>query len=246
MNKPTKDDLVKEAAAERIFASRNALFAEQRALKVRQEELAAREREIDRELAECRAAARFFGLDFEPPGSDRELSEIQAKIHNLHMQLRDAALRNSRPEVNLFQARITHLQTKLKDLVVRREHDETQRSLTFSPSEAPPELAPALIPVKSKQKMPKVRDIALDRLREARDAGQKASAIQRYIENTYSIKIHDKTVGMTLYRLLKSRLVHRKGQTWFLGSSSVEHDLDEKEDPGTSVPGFTQNVFEEA
>ena len=63
--------------------------------------------------------------------------------------------------------------------------------------------------------MPSIREIVLERLKLAGDAGSKASAICEYIENTYAAEIHVKTVGMTLYRLVKEGLARRDGRIWF-------------------------------
>jgi hypothetical protein len=64
---------------------------------------------------------------------------------------------------------------------------------------------------------PTVKEIALGCLALAADAGLKAADIRVFIEKNYPdlSDIHDKTVGMTLYRLLKDDLVRREGHTWF-------------------------------
>jgi hypothetical protein len=84
---------------------------------------------------------------------------------------------------------------------------------------------------------PTVRAIALEQLSLAGDAGLKAADIRKYIAETYSAEIHEKTVGMTLYRLLKEEVVRRKGRTWFI----VPHKA-ETMNPGGETPGLIETV----
>lgn len=86
--------------------------------------------------------------------------------------------------------------------------------------------------VQTKAAMPRLSDIALDRLKAAGTEGSKAAPIQDFIERTYSTKIHEKTVGMTLYRLLKTGKVRREGHLWFF----VPPDAATK-NPGVGAPG---------
>lgn len=85
---------------------------------------------------------------------------------------------------------------------------------------------------------PPIKDIAIEQLSLAGRSGLKAAAIREYAERKYGLVMHEKTVGMTLYRLLKENLVHRDGHTWFFGPASVP----ETKDPGGETPG-PNNVF---
>jgi len=87
------------------------------------------------------------------------------------------------------------------------------------------------------RKRPPIKNIVLDRLREAGKEGSKSAPIRRYIERVYDDKVHEKTVGMTLYRLSKQGLVRREGQTWFF----VPPEEAETENPGAATPG-SENV----
>jgi len=87
--------------------------------------------------------------------------------------------------------------------------------------EADAELAP---------EMPRIGEIILDRLKVAGSDGSKAAEIKRFILNTYEADIHEKTVGMTLYRLQKDGAVRRDGHVWFLASPEAEN-------PGADTPG---------
>lgn len=80
--------------------------------------------------------------------------------------------------------------------------------------------------------MPKVSDIILEQLKIAGDKGSKAATIRDYIFNTYSRSLHEKTIGMSLFRLSKKGLVRRIKQTWFF----VPPEADAK-NPGASTPG---------
>ena len=64
---------------------------------------------------------------------------------------------------------------------------------------------------------PSVREIALQQLKRAGVGGTKANAIREVVESILKKKVHDKTVGMTLYRLSQEDppKVRREGQTWF-------------------------------
>ena len=83
----------------------------------------------------------------------------------------------------------------------------------------------------SSPEMPRIADIVLEQLRLAGNAGTKAADIRRYILNTYNADIHEKTVGMTLYRLQKEEKVRREGHTWFLAPQKAGN-------PGGATPGL--------
>lgn len=82
--------------------------------------------------------------------------------------------------------------------------------------------------------IPKIQDILLQRLQEAGETGSKAAPLRQYIEDTYTIEIHEKTVGMTLYRLLRKGLVRREGHIWFF----VPQEDAETKNPGVRAPGL--------
>ena len=85
---------------------------------------------------------------------------------------------------------------------------------------------------------PSIRELVMQRLKTAGDAGSKARPIRDYIEKTYGITLHYKTVGMTLYRLLQDGLVRRVGQTWF-----IVPQVAETVNPGVGAPG-SGNLFD--
>jgi hypothetical protein len=84
-----------------------------------------------------------------------------------------------------------------------------------------------------------LRDILLEQLKLAGETGSKAAPLREFFERTTGQIIHEKTVGMTLYRLLKDGLVHRTGHTWFFGPPPAAAGV-EMENPGASSPAPNQ------
>lgn len=78
-----------------------------------------------------------------------------------------------------------------------------------------------------------IRDRVLAYLERAGNQGSKAAPIRKYLFDTYGQETHEKTVGMTLYRLLKDGAVKRTGHTWFF-VPLVERD----KNPGGETPGL--------
>jgi hypothetical protein len=64
-----------------------------------------------------------------------------------------------------------------------------------------------------------VAEIAVGLLKGAGESGLKSSAIRDHIESAHKRSLHEKTVGMTLYRLAQDKVVSRLGHTWFFGPS---------------------------
>lgn len=67
---------------------------------------------------------------------------------------------------------------------------------------------------------PSIRAMVAEELKNAGPAGAQAAAIRRTIENRLARKLHDKTIGMTLYRLARSGAAHRSGRTWFASEAT--------------------------
>ncbi len=85
---------------------------------------------------------------------------------------------------------------------------------------------------------PTIREIVLSRLRFVGTKGAKAASIRQYLEREHGIKTHEKTVGMTLYRLLKARMAYREGTTWFFDPTSSE-----KKNPAGDAAGLDEEFF---
>jgi hypothetical protein len=84
---------------------------------------------------------------------------------------------------------------------------------------------------------PRVRDTVLERLKIAGDAGLKAKDIRDFYEATFGVKLHEKTIGMTLYRLSVDGLVRRDGRVWFYVPPEGE-----TKNPGVVAPGSVETV----
>lgn len=80
----------------------------------------------------------------------------------------------------------------------------------------------------------RVRDIVLERLEAAGTEGTKAAPIREHVEAAVGQKIHEKTVGMTLYRLAQDGLAKREGLKWFFVPPSAETKNPGAEDTGAS------------
>jgi hypothetical protein len=72
--------------------------------------------------------------------------------------------------------------------------------------------------------VPKIADAILAFLRSRPDNGGSVGEIKKHLLNAYELTTHEKTPGMTLYRLSKDGLVHRKGRIWF-----ATHETDQRE-----------------
>jgi hypothetical protein len=60
-----------------------------------------------------------------------------------------------------------------------------------------------------------IAEISLELLLEAKESGMKAATIRSTIETELGRSIHEKSVGMTLYRLAQDEKVFRRGHIWF-------------------------------
>ncbi len=98
----------------------------------------------------------------------------------------------------------------------------------------------AAIQITPPKPRPPLREILLEQLKIAGSKGAKAATLRDYVERTYGMVTHEKTIGMTLYRLSqeKGKAVRRDGHVWFFGSAEAE-----KKNPGVSAPGPV-DVFE--
>ncbi len=192
----------REQAYQLIIEKRDQLLTERADIRQQRASLAARDRAIDRELADCVAGARVFGYSLELPKDDGDGEQIAL--------FPGATSTVSGKTYSYFIDRVEHA-LKSTNVAVS---DATQIAAHAAPT------------------MPKIRDIVLDRLRAVGNRGTRALPIRKYIEDTYHQDIHEKTVGMTLYRLSQEGLVHRMGHVWFFGPESSG-----TENPGVAAPG---------
>jgi hypothetical protein len=198
---------VSPAAIAAIVAKRDSILKERARIRAEAAALSMRDRELDRELADCRAAARLFGAKIDFPTDDS--SETSRFIRN-------ALVHASPPRIYFGGGGGAAMSAP-----------PTPKPLNKADATA---VALSAIQEALNIGMPRVSDIVLDRLKKAAEKGSKASPMQTYIESTYGKKIHDKTVGMTLYRLQKEGLVRRDGHTWFITEKGMN--------PGVAAPGL--------
>jgi len=147
------------------------------------------DRQIDRDLADARAAARFFNISIEFPDD-----ELHADVEIIRRADGSIVRRKISPTGRLI-SQVTLGPTG----IATEEVSAPEPSLGVPPPTRPP-----------------VKEIVLDQLKQAGGKGLKAAKIKEYIERVYGDDLHPKTVGMTLFRLSQDGLVRRDRHTWFL------------------------------
>ena len=175
-------------------------------------------RNIDHDLRDCEATARFFGLALEfPPDEREEYDRIRAAYREKELREREVA----RARILREEARQSVMQL---DLVAEADFKELE-----------PVSNQTKQVIKSDRGRPTVREVSLNLLEGAGSTGMKADRIREYLDRTYGLSVHEKTVGMTLYRLSRDGLVRRTGHTWFLVQPETEG-----KNPGVGAPGSVQ------
>ena len=229
------DAQIRDAAEAKILAKRDEILREQQDNREKQALLATRDRELDRAMQECRAAAKFFGIEIEPVQTEQAEDALRNRAALFRARARAFEATGNLEEAARWRA---HGQEFMERAVRSADAPAIER---VRPNASPPPVAisPAP-PAPEALKMPKIRDIVLDQLREAGNRGQKAAPIQKYIEESYHTLLHEKTVGMTLWRLSKEDMVYRKGQTWFYGAQAGQTSTVTTENPGAETPGSIQ------
>ena len=71
---------------------------------------------------------------------------------------------------------------------------------------------------------PRIKDAILGYLQDVGDAGATARAVGQHLSDVHNLVIHEKTPGMTLYRLLKEGRVRRNGKIWYADASAETHE----------------------
>jgi hypothetical protein len=150
--------------------------------------LAARAKEVDRELADCVAAGRAFGVHVALP----DWQNVHKKGLEIEMERATGRLDWARPEQSLER--------------FNNDHEFIWQILDHM----------GAYEARQWKGVPRirVREMVLSRLDAAGEQGVKADAIRAYVEDYYPAGFHTKTVGMTLYRLSREGLAHRDGRVW--------------------------------
>jgi hypothetical protein len=198
-----------------IQAEWQALCEQRRALDQEQAILDEQIRTLDKKMADCQAAARLFGggelADAAPEAGNGLWSRLLPFGHNAPPHTNDARPADAR---DIPDMEFPDIQP-LPDDALARSGDEMRHDQDDGLAGPNDALQRALLALSGRPVMPRIRDIVLDRLKEAGESGSKAAPIQAFIQATYGQAIHDKTVGMTLYRLQRENLVRREGHIWF-------------------------------
>ncbi len=221
------------AAADKIKATRDQLLSERAALRAHRQEILTRLRLVERGLADCKAAARFFGLDIEFPSDEEDaaaasrLAEVDVRAAHARARAAEIAAEAQRAAAEL--AALEHARSQLTGIKAKSPEGPTGPSPAAEPRPLPAIPFPPAPPPVSR---PTIRHLILTRLAATGDKGSKAAPIREWVETTFGQQIHEKTIGMSLYRLQKEGLVRRDGHLWFLVPLKAE-----TENPGADTPG---------
>jgi len=80
----------------------------------------------------------------------------------------------------------------------------------------------------------RISEMILEFLKVRGEEGARVGDIKEYIQNTYGIEMHDKTPGMTLFRLQKQDRVARHGRIWYFVPAAQNGEAG---NPGATTPG---------
>lgn len=213
------DPAAREALIDALRQKAGRLLAEHAELSEQRAALLARQRQNARDLADCRATARLFELEIEIPNPDqdatRERDSLVEEMTRMQSRLRRLA-DDARPQPPPPRVGFMYSQPKQSEPTM----------LTLDLTAAAPAPPPA--------KRPTLKDFILERLRLAGGEGAKAANLREMFERASGETIHEKTVGMTLYRMSKDRLVTRDGHTWFIADTPKGAEV---VNPGGETPG---------
>jgi hypothetical protein len=268
------DPSVRAGAVAIVTDKRDALVAERSELLERRADILGRLRDVEREMADCRAAVRLFQLDIEfppeeqrwptdplmsyvgqtnpprehldpkagrPPPPPQISKEVPHQSASIDPSVRAGAATIVAGKRDALVAARSELLEQRADILSRLRRVEReiadcratarlfQLDIEFPPDEqetraAAPEVADRQLKQhihaqweRLAARRQTLKDVLLDQLKLAGQTGCKAAPLRELFESTTGQIIHEKTVGMTLYRLLKDGLVHRNGHTWFFG-----------------------------
>ena len=188
------DENVRKAAVEAIKAKANSLIEERQAIRDEMAALDQRLRRNEISIFDCRGAARLFNADIDLPEDLATARAVWVRRVMNDPQRPPGSEAPARPQGSFI----------MPSAVLLGGEQKTLLGGLLGPSE------------------PSVREIALQQLKRAGDAGSRASTIRQVVESIIKKKVHEKTVGMNFYRLSRDKLVRREGQTWFFVPSVAE------------------------
>jgi len=184
-----------QIAIQALRGRASALLDERRALRRQLLNGVRRDLEIEVDLQGCVAGARALGGEIQPlDGFPNPLAQKEHPLHSFHMQYIQGR--------NMMANAARHL---IDGYGLNDAQD-----------------APASeVDTEENDGMPRIAEIVLSRLKDAGEKGSKAAPIEAYVKDTYGRTLHEKTIGMTLYRLQREGKVRREGHTWFLASTEA-------------------------
>jgi hypothetical protein len=231
-----------DAIEAKVLRERDELLTERSRLMSMRQELLARLRVTDRRLADCRATARFFNLKIDFPDEESEqIDRIERERIERERAIRivERNLATRRAEQAAIEAKretqmsFHRAMTALADETKTKAQEPVHHNLELEPARFQFEAsAIATASAQARSPRPTLREAVLNRLAAVGDKGVKAAPIREWFETTFGEQIHEKTVGMTLYRLQKEGRVRRDGHIWFLAPPKAE-----TENPGGETPG---------
>lgn len=222
-----QDDDLRMAALRRVLRVRDELLLARLSVRQRLNAVMAEDRAIERKLEDLRAAGRVFDQHIAVPRQE----EAYASLDALKAEMR--AIRGGNEWIPGQSEPVTIEEIR----AVRERRKAPPPKDAFKVHEQA-----MLLPEDDgddddadSSKRASIKDLALGYV-QLHEEGVKAEQIRKWLFSVYGIRTHDKTVGMTLYRLSKEGLVHREGHTWFPGSGSPE-----TENPGGETPGLVES-----
>lgn len=161
-------------------------------------EAAVKDVELERDVAGCIAGVKALGGELTFPPNQEFSAPPVSNAFNQFVASRNAIAQ--------------HYNTLRGPYGISSEDDNIDSDINVSDARA---------------NMPRIADIIMDRLNIAGPSGSKSAGIRQFILDTYDADIHDKTVSMTLNRLLKEGLVRREGHIWFSASAEAKNPGDD-------------------
>jgi len=146
-------------------------------------------KDVDEQLRDCVAAGRAMGFRVALPN----WKNVHKTSLEQEMETATGFLNWMRPEQKLDRSEYDD--SLLREIFEHLDDYEARQVRASTPKRT-------------------LREVVLRRLDDAGEQGVKANEIRDYVEDNYPDGFHQKTIGMTLYRLAKEGLARRDGRTW--------------------------------
>lgn len=210
------DEAIREIAVQKILDDRDKLLVERVALRRQMNDLRQKDMLLRRSIFDLAAAGRVFGQVVAIPPNESDYESIEALTEAM---------------VSVRQGR-TWEPGKCKPTKPTGSPPENTQLSEINKN--PDETTNASFEVPIAGGEPRVRERVLAFLRSHYPNGARAADIKAYLKSAYGVETHEKTVGMTLYRLSLQKLVLREGRTWFLSPEAHETKNPDAEASGSN------------